>query len=281
MNPIRRQARAQANVESLAPPTLRSLKNLGESQSLVGLDNRLGVNYYAVLGRLVFRVIHSLKISWVALVERFEMKRLLSVMLLSLAFSSVAHAGLMTLANLESISFFERSSAGGPDEFIFAFDSAELTTRLPDPLSAGNRDFIGTTFGADENYDVFYSDSDGTFNASGDFVTVTADYDFAGDSGMNIAEVRLNFSSGPGEFANTVTDFVALGTSPLPATVGNAVDGDLDTHTFLGDTVGQTTQRLSLTVGFASIPEPSPLLCLTLVALCGGMYRFRTHRRRT
>lgn len=187
-----------------------------------------------------------------------------------LALMSIGHAtAVKDLPGLTDISFFERSSAT-PTEFVFGVNSTELTTLLPAPLSAVNRDFIGTTFGADENYDVFYSNADGTFNLNGSFITVTADYDFSGDSGLNLAGVRLNFVSDPGEFANSVASFVALGTTPLPGTVGNAVDGDINTHTFMGDTAGQSTQRLSVTVGFESavVPEPSTLAFAAFGLVC-------------
>ena len=165
-------------------------------------------------------------------------------------------SSIIGLPDLVSVSFFERSFAT-PTEFVFDFDSSEMTTLLSDPLGSGNRDFIGTTFGADENYDVFYSNADGTFNLNGAYISVTATYDYAGDSGLNLAGVRLNFSSGPGEFANSVASFVALGSSPLPGTVGFAVDGDIYTHTFMGDT-HETSDRLRVTVGFDSTVVPLP-----------------------
>ncbi len=195
----------------------------------------------------------------------------------------VANAGVIDLAGLVSVSIFERSFATAPTEFVFGFNSTQMTSRLSDPLSATNRDFIGTTFGADENYDVFYSDSDGTFNLNGDFVTVTADYAYALDSGLNLAGVRLNFVSVPAEFANSVASFVALGAFPFPGTVSNAVDGDINTHTFMGDTVGQSA-RLRVTVGFEStsvgdVPEPVSLAIFGFGAL--GLVAIRRRTRNT
>lgn len=157
-----------------------------------------------------------------------------------------------TTPNLVSITFFERTGGTGPTAFTFGVNSSQLTTRLSDPLSASNKDFAGWA-GGGEFYDVFYSDADGSFNVDGEFVTIEAVTNVTladgKGGGLNIAEVQLNFTDGSTEFANFVSSFVALGDNALPSTVGNAVDGNLLTHTTGGNTVGQV-QRLRVTVGF-------------------------------
>lgn len=84
---------------------------------------------------------------------------------------------------------------------------------------------------------------------------------------MNLAAVRLNFSVvTPGgavastEFADTVSSFVVLGGNAVPGGVGNAVDGDFDTHTTMGNTAGlPDSERLRVTVGFASSVTETPV----------------------
>src|SRR5262249_13553524 len=71
---------------------------------------------------------------------------------------------------------------------------------------------------------------------------------------LNIAQVNLNFGGGRVEFFNQVASFVALGGRAQPASVPNAVDGNPQTITALGNTVG-TTQRLRLTLGFLPSSE--------------------------
>ena len=91
-------------------------------------------------------------------------------------------------------------------------------------------------------------------------------------SGLNLAEIGLNFSGTPTEFGNFVASSLPLGDNAIPDSVGNAIDGNLQTHTTMGNTVG-TTQRLRVTLGFLSssgpapIPEPSTLVLLAAGAL--------------
>ena len=48
----------------------------------------------------------------------------------------------------------------------------------------------------------------------------------------------MNFSSASTEVGNFVANFVALGDNAFPGTAGNAIDGDLLTHTTMGNTIG-------------------------------------------
>ena len=73
---------------------------------------------------------------------------------------------IMDLPDLDSITIYERSTAGGPDPYVFAPASSEILQRRADPLSAANSDFVGTP---GEFYDVFYSDADGTANTLGEY----------------------------------------------------------------------------------------------------------------
>ncbi len=155
---------------------------------------------------------------------------------------------------LDSISFWERTGGTGPTEYVFSVDGSELTNRLSDPLGAGNHDIPGAT---SEYYDVYYSDADGSFNIDGEYLSIEGVYlqSLPAGGGLNLAEIGLNFSIEPTEFGNFVASFVALGDNAFPSIVERAIDGDLLTHTVMGNTSG-SDQRLRVTLGFLSSSGP-------------------------
>ena len=73
--------------------------------------------------------------------------------------------------------------------------------------------------------------------------------------GLNLAEISLNFTDATVEYGNYVASFVALGDNAVPENVDFAIDGDLQTHTTMGNTVGQI-ERLRVTLGFESTSGP-------------------------
>ena len=171
---------------------------------------------------------------------------------------------IRTLPGLVIVQILETS--GGNTAFNFTPDAAALTTRRNDRLSNTNNDFLSPSF---EAYDFFYSDAVGNFDIDGMFLTITAVFDnilnVPMESGLNIAGAGLVTGSGT-EYASFVSNFIALGSNPLPATATNALGDTPGTTTFLGDTAGQPDNvRLSLTLGFEStrpmnsIPEPGTL----------------------
>ncbi len=171
--------------------------------------------------------------------------------------------GVMTypvrmLPGLVSITFYERTGGTEPDAFTFDVDGAELTVRLDDPLAVGNFDIDGAS---GEFYDVYYSDQDGGFELDGRYLTISGEFSqtLPAGGGLNLAEIGLNFEDATTEFGNYVASVVALGdNAALPdGNAENAIDGDLQTHTTMGNTVG-SRERLRVTLGFLSSSGPPP-----------------------
>ncbi len=171
-------------------------------------------------------------------------------------------AGPMTypvrmLPGLVSITFYERTGGVAPDAFTFLVNGAELTVRLTDPLAPGNFDIDGAT---GEFYDVYYSDEDGNFELDGRYLTISGTFGQAlpAGGGLNLAEIGLDFEDQT-EFGNYVASFAILGDNAAQpdGNVENSIDGDLQTHTTMGNTVG-TNERLRVTLGFLSSSGPPP-----------------------
>lgn len=153
-----------------------------------------------------------------------------------------------------------RTNGGvAPNAFTFAIDGPQLTVRLADPLGgAANFDIAGAST---EYYDVYYSDADGTFNLDGEYLSIEEVFlqTLPAGGGLNLAEIALNFASSPVEYGNFVASFRALGDNSVPGNVGRAIDGDLLTHTTMGNTVG-SAEGLRVTLGFLSSSGPPPVV---------------------
>lgn len=160
------------------------------------------------------------------------------------------------LPGLDSITFYERTGGDAPTPYTFTSNGPELTTQLADPLDVGNMDIPGAST---EFYDVYYSDKEGVFDIDGSYLTISGVFGQAlpAGGGLNLAEIGLNFTDAGTEYGNYVASSVALGDNAVEASVPNCIDGDLQTHTTMGNTVGQN-QRLRLTLGFLSTSGPPP-----------------------
>ncbi len=158
------------------------------------------------------------------------------------------------LPGLESITFYERTGGVAPDPFTFTVDGPELTVRLDDPLAFANFDIDGAS---GEFYDVYYSNELGEFQLDGSYLTISGTFaqTLPAGGGLNLAEISLNFTDATSEYGNYVASFVALGDNAHPENVNLAIDGDLQTHTTMGNTVG-ANERLRVTLGFESTSGP-------------------------
>lgn len=203
-------------------------------------------------------------------------RSMLRVMLASLATSASAEAALTSLSNLATIRVWE--STGPFVAFDFPKNDARLTNRFgPGTLSSANSDFSPL---AVENYDVFYSDANGTLKPSGDYLTVEAHFPIVtpqpGGGGLNLGAVDLLDAAG-GLIcrADVLASWHGNGTNYIPGSELLAVDSDTfpvpSTDTTMGNTagLGPPTQLLRVTVGFSCVPEPGAA-CAALMAICSA-----------
>jgi hypothetical protein len=160
------------------------------------------------------------------------------------------------LPGLTSITFYERTGGDAPTPYTFTVDGPELTAQLADPLADDNMDIPGAS---SEFYDVYYSNQEGVFDIDGSYLTISGVFGQAlpAGGGLNLAEIGLNFTDTGTEYGNYVASYVALGDNKVEGAVDNCIDGDLQTHTTMGNTVG-ASERLRLTLGFLSTSGPPP-----------------------
>lgn len=154
------------------------------------------------------------------------------------------------IPGLASVTFYERTGGSEPTAYEFTVNGPELTTRLDDPLGESGFDISGAST---EYYDVYYSDEQGGFELDGSYLTISGVFEIAlpAGGGLNLAEIALNYVDSMPEYGNYVASYVALGDNKDEGSVGKCIDGDLQTHTTMGNTVG-ANERLRLTLGFSS-----------------------------
>lgn len=162
------------------------------------------------------------------------------------------------IPGLLSITFYERTGGDAPTSYTFTVDGPELSARLPDPLTDQSFDISGAV---GEFYDVYYSDIDGVFELDGLYLTISGDFSttLPAGGGLNLAEIGLNFDNDTTEFGNYVASYAILGDNAVQpdGNVENAIDGDLQTHTTMGNNT-RSDERLRVTLGFLSSSGPPP-----------------------
>lgn len=207
-------------------------------------------------------------------------RKLLVALTASLACAAGAQAvPLRTLTDLQLVRVWEITFGTNANDF--APGSAQITMRLPDPLSSTNNDF---TFFAQEYYDVFFSNADGTPNPDGAFVTVEGVWRSAGGSGgMNINEVALVFGgANPGVvYADFVASFEYGTGNVIVGSEALAVDHNLSTFPRFGNTsTTDLADRFRLTVGWNAYSVPEPSSALLFAVGSAGLAALGRARRR-
>jgi hypothetical protein len=182
------------------------------------------------------------------------------------------NGAIITTPGLLGVRFWE--GTGGVVPFTFAPNSSEMTNQIGGALGPNNQDFAQI---ANENYDVFYSDANGTFNLNGNYVTVEAVYtNPGGGGGLNLAAVDLVFGSSILR-ADVLASWVGLGPNYAAGSEVLAVDADSPvpaTLTTMGSTVPPVS-HLRVTVTWSKlVPEPSSCL-LMITSICGLAIRRR------
>lgn len=159
------------------------------------------------------------------------------------------------IPGLLSITFWERSGGDAPTPYTFDVWGPELTNILPDPLTDQSNDIKGVTT---EFYDVYYSDIDGNFDADGSYLTIAGSFGYTlpAGGGLNLAEIALNYQDNSVEYGSYVASFVALGDNAAPDSAPKSIDGDLQTHTTMGNNALEPDKRLRVTLGFMSSLMP-------------------------
>jgi len=209
------------------------------------------------------------------------MKSCISLFILAAGLlANPAGAGsIQGLAGLQNIRVYEITYSTQYADF--APNDPRLSAQLTGAaLTGAQRDF--GFYPGDENYDLFFSNADGTLNANGSYLTIE------GNCGVpyncfNINAVALVKTGNVLEYANTLVSAVyGRAGSYTPNSAGNAVDASLATFTQLGDTIGMgPNARMRVTLGFASTPPvPEPETYVLLMAGL-GLVGFAARRRKT
>lgn len=205
--------------------------------------------------------------------------------LLAAAASPAAAAGILDLTGLTSVQAYEATNTLSDGSGAWLAGDARLTQRLA-LLTADNRDF--GIFPGTENYDIFVSDEAGNLDAGGRYLTIEGNCTVPYVC-FNVTGVSLKFGALE-HFATVLTRAVyGRANSFVPDTAQFAVDGNLNTYTRLGDTIGMGEDaRMAITVGFeglafdngggGAVPEPSTWAVLILGFAATGAALRRARR---
>jgi len=164
-----------------------------------------------------------------------------SVAVLGLVSATIAFAGILDTAGLNSITMVEYT--GGPDIFTWNVTDPALTSAIPVITGADN--IAATTAG--EYFDVFVCNADGTLNPHASFLRIDCRYT-GSTAGMNIDAVGLDFTSGT-VWLDMVASYV-LGSGGLAVSVPDALGAPDGGNTWMGIT--PSAVPMTLIVGFQS-----------------------------
>ncbi len=196
-----------------------------------------------------------------------------------IAFGAPALAGITDIVDFQGVNAYEStySIPHAPD--FFGVGDGRLTAVLAgSALNGSSRDF--GHFPGDENYDIYFSNADGTLNANGSYITIDGNC-FVAYNCFNINEVSL-VVNGSEQFATSVVRSIyGRAGSFTPGSHVNAADGNMFSFTQLGDTIGLGDEaRMSITLEFANVPSiPEPQTTVLLALGLGVLGWTARHRR--
>lgn len=179
--------------------------------------------------------------------------------LLTLALSAtapLAHAGITDIVGYQGVRVWEVTYYTQAAEF--AAGDPRLVNTLPGAaLSYAGRDF--GFFAGNENYDVYFSNADGTLNAHGSYLTIDGNCDVPYGC-FNVSEVELKVNGSYQKASSVVRAVYGRPGSFAPGSAANVADGNIYTFANLGDTIGSYPNgRMSVTVAFSGVPAvPEP-----------------------
>ena len=179
--------------------------------------------------------------------------------LLTLALSataSLAHAGITDIVGFQGVRVWEVTYS--TEAADFAAGDPRLVNTLPGAaLSYAGRDF--GFFLGNENYDLYFSDADGTLNALGSYLTIDGNCDVP-SACFNVSGVALKVNGSYQMASSVVRAVYGQAGSFVPGSAANVADENIYTYASLGNTIGNYPNgRMSVTVAFAGVPAvPEP-----------------------
>lgn len=195
------------------------------------------------------------------------MKSIQILALSLLAIAPLSAAPISSLPNLLNVFVIEVTGTANTHNFL-PFGAVEMVGNVPPDI----------TTNANERYDLFYSDANGTANQFGEFLTITCNFQTAYAPGCNIAAVGLSFSGGPDVLFNTITA-LSTGFNYVAGSENFIIDNDLTTYSSLGNNAdGNPLLRVTLGISAPSssaVPEPSTYATMGAGLLAAALLRRR------
>lgn len=192
-----------------------------------------------------------------------------------LALIAPAQAGIQDMAGYQGIRVWEATYVAAHQSDFLAGDPRLTAMLAGAALSQAGRDF--GAFVGNENYDLYFSNADGSLNAQGSYLTIDGNCDVPYNC-FNITEVAVRIN-GSDQLANGVVRAVyGRAGSFTPGSAAYAADGNFGSYTRMGDTMNDYPNgRMSITLSFdgvPAVPEPGTWL-LAGAGLVGLAWRRR------
>lgn len=185
-----------------------------------------------------------------------------------LALTGPARAGIQDMAGYQGIRIWEATYIIAHQSDIAAGDPRLTAMLAGAALSQAGRDF--GNYNGNENYDLYFSNADGSLNAQGSYLTIDGNCDVPYNC-FNLTEVAVRIN-GSDQLSNGVVRAVYGRAGSFTAgSAANAADGNFGSYTQLGDTIDDYPNgRMSITFSFDGVPAvPEPGSWMLLLAGLG------------